>query len=73
MDDIPELDKADLTRPGLSRHRSGETFRYRTTRGKPIQSRGTLHRIQKLAIPPAWRDVWISPRGTGPYSGDRCR
>ena len=35
-------------------------FRYEDARGNRIED-GRLERIESLAIPPAWRDVWISP------------
>jgi DNA topoisomerase IB len=37
-------------------------FRYEDTRGRRITDSAKLERIETLAIPPAWRDVWISPR-----------
>ncbi len=37
-------------------------FRYRDARGRVISDAATLARIDALAIPPAWKDVWISPR-----------
>ena len=37
-------------------------FRYRDTRGRVISDEATLERIEALVIPPAWKDVWISPR-----------
>ena len=37
-------------------------FRYRDARGRAIRDAATLARIEALAIPPAWKDVWISPR-----------
>jgi DNA topoisomerase-1 len=37
-------------------------FRYENARGKPISDDAALARIESLRIPPAWRDVWISPR-----------
>jgi DNA topoisomerase-1 len=37
-------------------------FRYVNARGKPITDPEKLARIEQLVIPPAWRDVWISPR-----------
>jgi DNA topoisomerase-1 len=51
--------------PGIRRRRVGETFRYRTPRGKPLRDPRELKRIRSLVIPPAWTDVWIcpSPRG----------
>jgi DNA topoisomerase IB len=36
-------------------------FRYYDARGNPITDEAKLARIQALVIPPAWRDVWISP------------
>jgi DNA topoisomerase-1 len=36
-------------------------FRYHTDYGKRLTSERSLRRIQKLAIPPAWTDVHISP------------
>ena len=36
-------------------------FRYYDTHGKRIRDRATIERLDKLAIPPAWRDVRISP------------
>jgi DNA topoisomerase IB len=37
-------------------------FRYLDARGNRIDDPAKLERIESLAIPPAWRDVWISPR-----------
>lgn len=37
-------------------------FRYRDSRGREIRDADTIARIESLAIPPAWKDVWISPR-----------
>jgi DNA topoisomerase-1 len=37
-------------------------FRYRDGRGRPIRDAATIARIEALVIPPAWKDVWISPR-----------
>jgi DNA topoisomerase I len=39
-------------------------FRYYDSSGKRITDEGKLARIEALAIPPAWKDVWISPRST---------
>lgn len=51
--------------PGLSRRRSGKGFAYRTARGQAVRDKKTLERIRKLAIPPAWTDVWISAEENG--------
>jgi DNA topoisomerase-1 len=37
-------------------------FRYYDARGKRITDPEKVERIEELVIPPAWRDVWISPR-----------
>jgi DNA topoisomerase I len=49
---------------GWSRQGSKGRFRYYDSRGNRITDPGKLARIESLAIPPAWRDVWISPRST---------
>jgi len=38
-----------------------EGFTYLRADGKPLKSRAALERIRRLAIPPAWTDVEISP------------
>jgi DNA topoisomerase-1 len=45
--------------PGIRRRRSGKHFTYRDEDGKTIRNYATLKRIRKLAVPPAWTDVWI--------------
>jgi DNA topoisomerase-1 len=47
---------------GWRREGSRRRFRYVDSRGKPITDEAKLARIEVLAIPPAWKDVWISPR-----------
>jgi DNA topoisomerase I len=48
-------------KPGLRRERAGKGFRYRDARGRPVRDPDTLGRIRALAIPPAWKNVVISP------------
>lgn len=45
--------------PGLTRLRKGRGFSYRDSSGATIVDVKTRDRIQKLAVPPAWRNVWI--------------
>ncbi len=40
-------------------------FCYLGVDGTPVRDAGVLARIRKLAIPPAWQDVWICPREDG--------
>ena len=48
-----------------SRVGSKRAFRYVDAKGKAISDAAVLERIESLVIPPAWTDVWISPR---PYA-----
>jgi DNA topoisomerase-1 len=47
---------------GWRREGSRGRFRYHDARGNRITNEEQLERIRSLAIPPAWKDVWISPR-----------
>jgi DNA topoisomerase I len=47
-------------RGGWRRLGSRRHFRYVDSHGMPVDGE-RLRRIEELAIPPAWRDVWISP------------
>ena len=45
--------------PGIRRRRAGQGFRYAWPDDTPVKDRPTLDRINRLAIPPAYTDVWI--------------
>ena len=49
-------------RGGWRREGSRGHFRYVDARGNRIADDEKLERIRTLVIPPAWEDVWISPR-----------
>jgi DNA topoisomerase I len=49
---------------GWRREGSRGRFRYYDARGNRIDDEEKLARIESLVIPPAWRDVWISPSAT---------
>ena len=49
-------------RGGWRRVGSRRRFRYEDSRGRRITDSDKLERIDELRIPPAWKDVWISPR-----------
>src|SRR5918912_3171342 len=51
-----------MARAGWRRVGSKGRFRYVDARGNSITDEAKLARIESLVIPPAWRDVWISPR-----------
>ena len=52
-------------RPGLRRIRSGRGFRYQRPDGSPLADLEHKAWIKRLAIPPAWQDVWICPDRRG--------
>jgi DNA topoisomerase-1 len=51
--------------PGYTRKAKGDDFEYFDTDGKPIRDEQRLLRIKRLAIPPAYTDVWICPSPNG--------
>lgn len=50
--------------PGFSRQGQENLFRYQDLDGKNIIDKKTLDRMAGLKIPPAWKNVWISPSPT---------
>src|SRR5689334_11052805 len=51
--------------PGIRRLKRGKGFTYVDPQGNVVRSPKDLERIRKLAIPPAWTDVWICTRANG--------
>jgi DNA topoisomerase-1 len=47
--------------PGFVRRRNGRGFVYLTPEGRRVTDRTTTARIAAIAVPPAWRSVWIAP------------
>ena len=45
--------------PGITRHKAGKGFSYKGPDGKRLSDKATIERIRHLAIPPAYRRVWI--------------
>jgi DNA topoisomerase-1 len=62
---VPRLRRSSCAAPGISRRRRGRGFEYLDSEGERIGDPEVLERIAALAIPPAWRDVWVcmDPRG----------
>jgi DNA topoisomerase I len=59
------LRRVDPAGPGLRRRRCGRGFEYLDDRGERVADLEAIERIRSLAIPPAWKDVWIcaDPQG----------
>jgi DNA topoisomerase-1 len=51
--------------PGIRRRAKGKGFTYVDTKGQTLRDPKVLERIRKLAIPPAWTDVWICAQANG--------
>src|SRR6202167_3034872 len=51
--------------PGIRRLRAGKGFRYLTPENRRLAAAKELKRIASFAIPPAYRDVWISMEARG--------
>ena len=59
------LRRTDCSGPGITRRRAGSGFAYHDEDGERVDEREVLERIRELAIPPAWKDVWICPYPNG--------
>jgi DNA topoisomerase-1 len=55
----------DCSEPGITRRRRGRGFEFIDVDGNRIDDPVELDRIRELAIPPAWKDVWICLSSTG--------
>jgi len=51
--------------PGVRRRRCGRGFTYVLPSGKTLRDEAIRERIDDLAIPPGWTDVWICPDPDG--------
>src|ERR1700682_4142450 len=51
--------------PGYTRQAKGDDFDWFDADGKLIRDEQRLLRIKRLAIPPAWTEVWVSPSANG--------
>lgn len=59
------LRRSDCSEPGLGRVRKGRGFAYIDSTGQRLTDLDALERVRDLAIPPAWREVWICPDPLG--------
>lgn len=59
------LRPSDLARRGYTRRPRGRGFAYYDPAGELVTGGRELDRLRGLVIPPAWRDVWISPDPAG--------
>lgn len=58
------LRRTSPDQPGWTRKRAGKGFTYLDQRGLKLPAEDA-QRVKALVIPPAWRDVWITPHDNG--------
>jgi DNA topoisomerase I len=56
---MSRLRRSDCSAAGIHRRKRGRGFSFEDAQGTTITDEETLERIRGLAIPPAWKDVWI--------------
>ncbi|MFZ4289452.1 DNA topoisomerase IB [Variovorax sp. HJSM1_2] len=61
----PRLRWVSDVMPGIRRHGSKNGFTYVDPMGRKVQDPAELERIRLLAVPPAYKDVWICPLSNG--------
>jgi len=57
---MPRLRTVSTRDPGWRRIHHGRGYRYLDVDGSPLD-KADVERVKAMVIPPAWRDVWISP------------
>lgn len=62
---MPRLRRVDCSSAGIRRVGRGRGFSYEEAGGEPVIDREVIDRINELAIPPAWKEVWICPHPNG--------
>lgn len=61
----PDLQYVDDGQPGYTRRRSRGKFVYFDLDGERITDKDEIERLNKLAVPPAYTDVWLCPKADG--------
>ncbi len=57
--------RVDCAGPGWTRRKRGRGFQLLDEHGRTIADREAKDRVAALAIPPAWKEVWICPDPRG--------
>src|SRR6266480_4428676 len=56
---MARLRRIDCSGPGIARRRRGRGFEFLDEDGNRVEDPEATERIAELAIPPAWREVWV--------------
>jgi DNA topoisomerase I len=62
---MARIRRADCSGPGIARRRRGRGFEFVDPDGNRVADPEDVERIAELAVPPAWKDVWICPHPNG--------
>ncbi len=62
---LPDLIYFPDDRPGITRRKAGKGWSYKGPDGTAIDDEAERQRLNSLAVPPAYVDVWISPEVRG--------
>ena len=63
--EAPKLVYVDDSLPGITRRRSGRGWAYYDPQGQLIRDRDEIHRLNSVALPPAYRKAWFCPAPNG--------
>ena len=55
----------DDSLPGLTRRKAGRGWAYFDAKGRRIADRDEIDRLNRIALPPAYRDAWFCPAENG--------
>ena len=69
---MPRLRRTSPDQPGWTRRRAGGGFVYLDQGGDRLPDEDA-QRVRDLVIPPAWRDVWVTPHDNGAHASGTTR
>lgn len=52
--------------PGITRRKAGKRWKYFSPRGREITKPGEIERLNKIGLPPAYTECWLSPDPDNP-------
>lgn len=61
----PKLRYSDDAVPGITRKRAGRAWAYLDAKGKRITDRDEIDRLNKVGLPPAYKNAWFCPTANG--------
>jgi DNA topoisomerase-1 len=61
----PKLRYSDDAAPGITRKRAGRAWAYFDAKGKRITDRAEIDRLNKVGLPPAYKNAWFCPSANG--------